>query len=38
MGVDRTFLFSDIEGSTQKWEAHPTLMADALARLYTLMI
>ena len=26
MGVDRTFLFSDIEGSTQKWEAHPALM------------
>ena len=37
MGVDRTFLFSDIEGSTQKWEAHPALMAHALARHDELM-
>ena len=37
MGVDRTFLFSDIEGSTQKWEAHPALMARALARHDELM-
>jgi len=27
-----TFLFTDIEGSTQLWEQHPQAMADALAR------
>jgi predicted ATPase/class 3 adenylate cyclase len=27
-----TFLFSDIEGSTRLWEAHPTEMQSALAR------
>jgi predicted ATPase/class 3 adenylate cyclase len=27
-----TFLFTDIEGSTQLWEHHPTAMAAALAR------
>jgi predicted ATPase/class 3 adenylate cyclase/DNA-binding CsgD family transcriptional regulator len=26
-----TFLFTDIEGSTQRWEQHPELMRDALA-------
>ena len=27
-----TFLFTDIEGSTRRWEAHPQQMSDALAR------
>jgi hypothetical protein len=27
-----TFLFTDIEGSTARWEHHPTAMAIALAR------
>ena len=27
-----TFLFSDIEGSTERWEAHPETMSEALAR------
>lgn len=27
-----TFLFSDIEGSTKRWEAHPTAMPQAVAR------
>ncbi|HUS16059.1 MAG TPA: adenylate/guanylate cyclase domain-containing protein, partial [Chloroflexia bacterium] len=27
-----TFLFTDIEGSTRRWEAHPDAMRDALAR------
>ena len=27
-----TFLFTDIEGSTQKWQAHPTAMQAAVAR------
>lgn len=27
-----TFLFTDIEGSTQLWETHPEAMKDALAR------
>ncbi|MBV9234020.1 MAG: hypothetical protein JO030_08255, partial [Candidatus Eremiobacteraeota bacterium] len=27
-----TFLFSDIEGSTQRWERHPEAMRNALAR------
>ena len=27
-----TFLFSDIAGSTVRWEAHPALMAPAVAR------
>src|SRR4051794_16490981 len=27
-----TFLFTDIEGSTRLWEAHPDAMRDALAR------
>jgi class 3 adenylate cyclase len=27
-----TFLFTDIEGSTQLWETHPEDMKDALAR------
>ena len=27
-----TFLFTDLEGSTRRWEAHPELMRDALAR------
>ena len=37
MGADRTFLFTDIEGSTRKWEDHPSLMAAALARHDQLM-
>src|SRR5215203_4861202 len=28
----RTYLFSDIEGSTRLWERHPEAMQDALAR------
>jgi predicted ATPase/class 3 adenylate cyclase len=27
-----TFLFTDLEGSTRRWEAHPAEMKDALAR------
>ena len=27
-----TFLFTDLEGSTGKWEKHPDAMRDALAR------
>ena len=27
-----TFLFTDIEGSTARWESNPGLMRDALAR------
>ncbi len=27
-----TFLFTDLEGSTRRWEAHPAEMRDALAR------
>ena len=27
-----TFLFTDLEGSTRRWEAHPQEMKDALAR------
>ena len=27
-----TFLFTDLEGSTRRWEAHPAQMKDALAR------
>jgi predicted ATPase/class 3 adenylate cyclase len=27
-----TFLFTDLEGSTRRWEAHPQQMRDALAR------
>jgi class 3 adenylate cyclase len=27
-----TFLFTDLEGSTRRWEAHPQEMRDALAR------
>jgi len=27
-----TFLFTDLEGSTRRWEAHPEQMKDALAR------
>ena len=27
-----TFLFTDLEGSTRRWEAHPQQMKDALAR------
>jgi predicted ATPase/class 3 adenylate cyclase len=27
-----TFLFTDLEGSTRRWEAHPAQMRDALAR------
>ena len=27
-----TFLFTDLEGSTRRWEEHPTEMRDALAR------
>lgn len=34
---DRTFLFSDIEGSTRRWEHHPQSMALALARHDALM-
>jgi len=27
-----TFLFTDLEGSTRRWETHPAQMRDALAR------
>ena len=27
-----TFLFTDLEGSTRRWEAHPAEMRDGLAR------
>ena len=35
MGLPRgtvTFVFTDLEGSTRRWEAHPEQMAGALAR------
>ena len=32
-----TFLFTDIEGSTQRWEAHPALMPAAFARQEALL-
>ncbi|MDQ6824890.1 MAG: NB-ARC domain-containing protein, partial [Candidatus Eremiobacteraeota bacterium] len=32
-----TFLFSDIEGSTERWESHPDTMADAVKRHDALM-
>jgi class 3 adenylate cyclase len=35
MGLPRgtvTFVFTDLEGSTARWEAHPEQMARALAR------
>lgn len=32
-----TFLFTDIEGSTIKWEHHPTQMEDALSRHHAIM-
>jgi class 3 adenylate cyclase/predicted ATPase/biotin operon repressor len=32
-----TFLFTDIEGSTRKWNDHPILMNEALARHHTLL-
>ena len=32
-----TFLFSDIEGSTQRWETHREAMKDAVARHEDLM-
>src|SRR6266849_7574691 len=32
-----TFLFSDIEGSTRRWEQHPEAMQAALARHDTLL-
>ena len=32
-----TFLFSDIEGSTERWETHPDAMRAAVARHETLM-
>src|SRR5438552_2982993 len=32
-----TFLFTDIEGSTRMWEAHPRAMQAALARHDTLL-
>ena len=32
-----TFLFTDIEGSTQLWEQHPEAMRVALARHDTLL-
>ncbi|HLF74704.1 MAG TPA: adenylate/guanylate cyclase domain-containing protein, partial [Anaerolineales bacterium] len=32
-----TFLFTDIEGSTKLWEAHPQGMKDALARHYAIL-
>ncbi|MHB8878629.1 MAG: adenylate/guanylate cyclase domain-containing protein, partial [Myxococcaceae bacterium] len=31
-GAALSFLFTDIEGSTRKWELHPSEMAEALAR------
>lgn len=30
--AEATFLFTDVEGSTRLWEAHPAAMADALVR------
>jgi predicted ATPase/class 3 adenylate cyclase/DNA-binding CsgD family transcriptional regulator len=32
-----TFLLTDIEGSTQRWQAHPTAMADAVQRHYDIL-
>jgi predicted ATPase/class 3 adenylate cyclase len=32
-----TFLFTDLEGSTRRWEAHPQEMRDALARHNTIV-
>jgi predicted ATPase/class 3 adenylate cyclase len=32
-----TFLFTDLEGSTRRWEAHPAEMRDALARHNTIV-
>src|SRR5215210_6075208 len=32
-----TFLFTDIEGSTRRWEAHPKTMRSALARHDTIL-
>jgi predicted ATPase/class 3 adenylate cyclase len=32
-----TFLFTDLEGSTRRWEAHPAEMRDALARHDTIV-
>ena len=32
-----TFLFADVEGSTERWERHPSTMQDALARHDALM-
>ena len=32
-----TFLFSDIEGSTQRWDVNPDAMQDALRRHDALM-
>ena len=32
-----TFLFTDLEGSTRRWEAHPEQMRDALARHNTIV-
>jgi predicted ATPase/class 3 adenylate cyclase len=32
-----TFLFTDLEGSTRRWEAHPREMKDALARHNTIV-
>ena len=32
-----TFLFTDLEGSTRRWEAHPAQMRDALARHNTIL-
>jgi predicted ATPase/class 3 adenylate cyclase len=32
-----TFLFTDLEGSTRRWEAHPREMRDALARHNTIV-
>src|ERR1700728_3983781 len=32
-----TFLFTDLEGSTRLWEAHPQEMKDALARHNTIV-
>ena len=31
-GGDVTFLFTDIEGSTELWERHPETMGEAVAR------
>ena len=32
-----TFLLTDVEGSTQRWEAAPEAMAAAIARHYELL-